>query len=239
MIYLFSDFSLNGPYVGQLKSALYEHAHQIIVVDLMHDAPVFNSKASAHILAASLTSVSKDGIVLAIVDPGVGSDRKGVAVRADARWYVGPDNGLFDVVAARAHAVKWYEITYQNPNASHSFHGRDIFAPVAAMLCNEAPLEHYLKPIEKEKLNDKDLLEIIYIDRFGNLMTGVRASTFDDSKKLWFADKEISRAKTFSDVAQGDVFYYENSQGLLEIAINSGDAKKHFKAAIGDSVGLR
>jgi len=239
MIYLFSDFSTNGPYVGQLKSVLYEQTHNAAVIDLMHDAPIFNSQAASHLLAASLLSVARDSIVLAIVDPGVGSKRKGVAIRADSRWYVGPDNGLFDVVAARAHSSTWYEITYQNKHASNSFHGRDIFAPVTAMLCNETPHEQYLKPLERESNGGDDLMEIIYVDAFGNLMSGIRASSFDDKQSLWFGDVEIKSASTFSDVNKGDVFCYENSQGLLEIAINQGSAKAHFNASIGDKVGIR
>ena len=240
VIYLFSDFSLNGPYVGQLKSVLYEQATNANVIDLMHDAPAFNSKASAHLLAASMLSVSRDSIVLAVVDPGVGSERKGVAVRVDSRWYVGPDNGLLDVVAARAHSAKWYEITYHNPDASSSFHGRDIFAPVAAMLSNEVDLAQYLRPITKIYSDkDNDLSEIIYIDRFGNLMSGVRASSFKSTEKIWFRDVEIPRANTFSDVPEGSAFFYENSQGLFEIAINSGNAKDYFDAAIGESIGVR
>ncbi len=240
LIYLFSDFGLNGPYVGQLKSALYDKAPSAVVIDLMHDAPVFNSKASAHLLAAALLSVTLDSIVLAVVDPGVGSDRKGIVLRADSRWYVGPDNGLFDVVAARARAAQWYEIIYQNPDASYSFHGRDIFAPVAAMLHNEVAIEEYLAPLDREKdASTQELAEIIYIDRFGNLMSGLRSKNVDGDKKIWFNDVQIHRANTFSDVSPGEAFYYENSQGLLEIAINSGSAKEYFGAAIGDVIGLR
>jgi len=240
MIYLFSDFGFNGPYVGQIKSALFEQAPKAVVIDLMHDAPVFNSKASAYLLAASVIAVSRDSIVLGVVDPGVGSSRKGIALRADSRWYVGPDNGLFDVVAQRAHAAQWYEITYNNPEASHSFHGRDIFAPVAAMLSNEVELNLFLEPVEKTQTQTiNDLAEIIYIDNFGNLMTGIRASGFESEKKIWFGGVEINRANTFSDVDEGAAFYYENSQGLLEIAINSGSAKTYFDAAIGDTIGFR
>lgn len=239
MIYLFSDFSLNGPYVGQIKSVLYDHAPKSVVIDLMHDAPAFDSRASAHLLAALMLSVSRDSIVLGVVDPGVGSERKGVALRADSRWFVGPDNGLFDVIAARAHAAQWYEIVYENPDASFSFHGRDIFAPVASMLAKEIVFDTYLKPFEKKCLQaEKDLAEIVYIDRFGNLMSGIRAINVDEATSLKFAGENLVRVNTFSDVSAGTVFCYENSQGLLEIAINSGSAKDYFNAAIGDKVSL-
>jgi len=240
LICLFSDFGFNGPYLGQMKSVLYQQAPKAVVIDLMHDAPAFNSKASAHLLAALVLSVPKDSIVLAVVDPGVGSSRKGVVLRADSRWYVGPDNGLFDVVAQRSHAAQWYEILYENPDASYSFHGRDIFAPVAAMLHHEVTLDKYLRPFQKAgqyRFGD-ELAEIIYIDRFGNLMTGIRFSGFDQLMSVWFNDVNIKQANVFSDVAKGDAFYYNNSQGLLEIAINSGSANKYFDATIGDSVGV-
>jgi len=237
LIYLFTDFGFNGPYVGQIKTVLYEQAVDAKVIDLMHDAPVFNSRAAAHFLAASVLSLATKSIVLGVVDPGVGSARKGVALYADSRWYVGPDNGLFDVIASRASEFQWYEITYKNMNASCSFHGRDVFSPVAAMLHNRIELSEFLLPIKTHNQTQADdLFEVIYIDHFGNLMTGIRALNFELSKQLVIDGTNISYAHIFSDVKKGEAFYYENSQGLLEIAVNSGSAEKVFGAAIGDVI---
>ncbi len=238
MVYLFTDFGFEGPYVGQMKSILCEQVLDVVVIDLMHDAPAFNSEASAYLLAAVAAFLPRNSILMGVVDPGVGSARKSVALLADFRWYVGPDNGLFDVVASRACEMKWYEIVYQNSDASSSFHGRDIYSPVVAMLSNGVALEEFLLPLERNSLLSRDdFLEIIYIDRFGNLMTGVRAT--DTVKMILFGGEKIFRANTFSDVEKGESFYYGNSQGLLEIAVSSGSAEKYFDAAIGDVISVR
>src|SRR5688500_12480417 len=102
MIFLFTDFGVTDVYVGQVKAVLQQRAPRTPVIDLLHDAPPFNVKAGAHLLAALAARVPKGGIVISVVDPGVGGPREAVAVLADGRWFVGPDNGLISVVAERA-----------------------------------------------------------------------------------------------------------------------------------------
>ena len=137
MIALFTDFGWQGPYVGQMKAVLYKHALSKPIVDLMHDAPTFNPRSSAYLLASVVSCFAKDSVFLCIVDPGVGSaERKPVIVKADDYWFVGPDNGLFNIVAKRANKLEWWDITWQPDNLSNTFHGRDLFAPVAGLLAN-------------------------------------------------------------------------------------------------------
>ena len=102
MIALFTDFGYQGPYVGQMKAVFGNSPDRISVIDLMHDAPVFNPKASAYLLAAIINYLPKETVVVAVIDPGVGSSRKALALNADGRWLVGPDNGLLEVVALHA-----------------------------------------------------------------------------------------------------------------------------------------
>lgn len=237
MIVLFTDFGWQGPYVGQMKAVLFRQAPGCNVIDLMHDAPYFNSRASAYLLASSVQSLPQDSVVIAVVDPGVGSPRRGVVLRADYRWYVGPDNGLLSIVAERAKSKHWYEIRDIFPEASASFHGRDIFAPVAARLYIEEEIEHFLSPIDPpNNIFETDVSEIIYVDHFGNLMTGIRHECLNASQQIRFKGKILAQANTFSDVKSGQSFFYKNSQGLIEIATNSGSAQLHFAAEIGDSV---
>ena len=241
MLYLFTDFGWQGPYVGQMKSKVAEVTHNSVIIDLMHDVPQFNVKAGAYLLSAVAGHLPPDCVVAAIVDPKVGSVQKGLVLRADYRWFIGPDNGLFDIVAKHANSCHWYEIIYEPEEVSPSFHGRDIFVPVATKLLSEDSHESFLKPIDQPVVQcfDKcDVNEIIYIDQFGNLMTGLRAVTLGESLSISYANQELMRANTFSDVELGQAFFYENSQGLIEIAVNNGSAQERFSAKVGDVISI-
>jgi len=237
LIALFSDFGVSGPYVGQMKAVFTGSLANVPVIDLMHDAPQFNSRSSSYLLAAITNYLPKEMIVVAVVDPGVGSPRKALALCADDRWFVGPDNGLLEVVANHAEKTFWYEINYDQSRVSASFHGRDVFAPAALKLLKKENLNSFLSPVKSRAVNNElDLQEIIYIDSYGNLMTGIRASVLSKKDKLNFKGDELTQCTTFSDVVQGQPLFYENSQGLIEIAVNSGCAKTRFNASIGDKV---
>ena len=141
MIFLFTDFGAGDIYVGQMKAVLHERAPKAPVVDLLNDAPAFNVRAGAHLLAAFAARLPKDSVTLAVVDPGVGGPREPVAVLADGRWFVGPDNGLISVAASRAAKHEVHTIEWRPEKLTASFHGRDLFAPVAAMIAIAAGLE--------------------------------------------------------------------------------------------------
>jgi S-adenosylmethionine hydrolase len=242
MLYLFTDFGYEGPYIGQMKSVLVQHLPHCQVIDLMHDVPSFNIKSGAYLLSAVSRQLPQDSVIVAVVDPKVGSKQKGVVLRADYRWFVGPDNGLFDIVADHANSCHWYDIVYQPVELSCSFHGRDIYAPVASKILLEDTSDSFLSPLLKpghlpmRQFPKSDLREIIYIDQFGSLMTGLRANMMGEKSTLNFLGQKLIRANTFSDVDIDQAFYYENSQGLIEIAVNCGSAQQYFSANIGDSV---
>src|SRR4249920_34498 len=126
-IILFTDFGADDLYVGQVEAMLDRYAPGVRVIHLLHEAPPFNVRAAAHLLAA-LARGLPGHVFLGVVDPGVGSDRGAVVLRADGSWYVGPDNGLFAVIAARAASKSVWRIAGHPPGASPSFHGRDVFA---------------------------------------------------------------------------------------------------------------
>ena len=134
MIALFTDFGLHGPYTGQMKAVLHERAPGVPVIDLFADAPVGNPKASAYLLAAYAAWFPERTVFLSVVDPGVGRARPALFLEADGRWYVGPGNGLFELVQRRALKTRAFEIDWKPARLSASFHGRDLFAPVAAIL---------------------------------------------------------------------------------------------------------
>jgi len=238
MILLFTDFGLAGPYTGQMKAVLQQRAPGLPVIDLFADAPMQNPKAAAYLLAAYSAWFPAGSVFLCVVDPGVGGERLPVMVRADGRWFVGPGNGLFEIVMRRAQAAEAWEIAWQPEKLSASFHGRDLFAPIAAMLATgEAVLS---RPIDAARLRKPDwpddLLEIVYVDHYGNAMTGARASVVPLEAQLNVSGKIIPSARTFGDRPKGAAFWYENSNGLLEIAVNQGRADQVLGVAIGTPV---
>jgi S-adenosylmethionine hydrolase len=238
MILLFTDYGAADIYVGQVKAVLAECARGIPVIDLLHEAPPFDVRAGAHLLAALSARLQAGDVVLAVVDPGVGGARDAIAVNAEGRWFVAPDNGLASVVAARANNADLFTIGWRPEALSVSFHGRDLFAPVAAMLargdCASARLEARAKL--SAALGPGDLGEIVYLDHFGNAMTGLRACNLPRTARLAVAGRHIPYARVFSAAPGGEPFWYENSIGLAEIAGNAESAVRRLELAVGQRV---
>ena len=240
-IYLFTDFGTGGPYLGQMTSALKQHAPDCSVINLMCDAPFANPKASGYLLSALSEYLPVSSLVVAVVDPGVGSNRKCLCLQVDDRWYLGPDNGLLTMIAKRYPQAQIMELDVEQfPNVSSSFHGRDIFAPAAGAIYTHSKLNR----TELSRQNmvgmdwELDLPEIIYIDGFGNAMTGLIAGHYPDVQLLSVQGQQISRHGTFSDTPHGTPLFYENSIGLLEIAVNLGNASKELELQVGDKVAI-
>ena len=234
MIFLFTDFGAGDLYVGQVKAMLHSVAPKETVIDLFHDAPAFNIRAGAHLLAALAARLPAGSVTFAVVDPGVGGPRRPVAVRAEGRWFVGPDNGLISVAAARSKRSESWRIGWRPADLSASFHGRDLFAPVAAMLAQgDGKAAKLRKSALAVHFGAHDLPEVIYVDHFGNLITGLRAGALPMNRRLLVNGRGISYARVFSEVKEGEVFWYENSLGLVEIAAHAGSAA----AALGGGAG--
>lgn len=240
MIVLFTDFGLAGPYTGQVKAVLHREAPSVPVVDLFADAPMRNPKAAAYLLAAYAPWFPPGTVFLAVVDPGVGSDRPALVVEADGRLYVGPGNGLFELVQRRAKATRVREIAWRPEQLSASFHGRDLFAPTAARLARGEAPEGAPRDPDFARRPDwpDDLAEIVYLDHYGNAMTGLRASSVPKGAALSAGGRALGQARTFSDVSPGEAFWYENANGLVEIAVNGGDAGRALQIGIGSPVAI-
>lgn len=238
-ILLFTDFGAGDLYVGQVKAVLDARAPGVRVIDLLHDAPAFDVKAAAHLLAALMSRIPSGQAVLGVVDPGVGTDRGAVALCADAHWYVGPDNGLFSVVAARAATRELWRITTVPADASPSFHGRDVFAPVAAAIATGRFPDESVAPASRleVELGADYLPEIIYVDHYGNAWTGLRAPGVAPTQRLMAAGREVPHARVFGVVPVGAAFWHANSSGLVEIAVNRGSAALELGLAVGTPVG--
>lgn len=247
MIALFTDFGVNGPYVGQMKSVLATKAPGSTVIDLMHDAPNHDIKASAYLLASLISEFPDGTVFLCVVDPGVGGERKPIVVKVGEQWFVGPDNGLFNIVMLFAESQKTIQrwiIDWAPRRLSNSFHGRDLFAPVAALLEQGDGVPGEMVAEESLTTNPNylnwpnDLKEIIYIDGFGNAMTGIRGDVLTTDQTIVVNGYRLSWARTFSDVNLDDGFWTVNSNGLVEIATNQGSAQAKFDLHIGDIISV-
>ncbi|MEF8727997.1 MAG: SAM-dependent chlorinase/fluorinase [Accumulibacter sp.] len=240
MIVLFTDFGIDDPYVGQMKAALLRAGcRDMPIVDLLHRVPDFAARAGAHLLAALHASFDRGSVFLAVVDPGVGSDRPAAVLEADGKYYVGPDNGILAVVAARARERRTWRIVWRPDRLSHSFHGRDLFAPVAARIATgDWPAAWLATSRLQHPLPADDLAEIIYVDHYGNAMTGMRAANVPPQARLRLGGQELSPARVFAEVAAGEAFWYENSIGLVEVAVNRGSAASCLFLAPGSPVTL-
>ena len=235
MIALFTDYGLHGPYLGQVHAVLHKLLPEEKIINLLADAPRNNPRASAYLLAAFSRAfgTAPGTIFFSVVDPGVGSfqDRP-VVIKADGQWYVGPDNGLFDIVCRRSSDVQCRRIDWRPETLSASFHGRDLYAPAAAMIRNnEVPGKDI--PWQDRHGWPDDLSEIVYIDHFGNCMSGVRAEILEDDRVIQVKGATITFADTFSSAPQGAAFWYRNSQSLVEIAVNGGNAAERLDLGIG------
>ncbi|MTJ83504.1 MAG: SAM-dependent chlorinase/fluorinase [Telmatospirillum sp.] len=241
MIVLFSDFGLEGPYTGQVKAVLCRHAPDVPVIDLFSDAPAQRPMEAAYLLAAYAGgSVFPTGSVfLSVVDPGVGGERPALALRVDGTWFVGPGNGLFELVQRRGRQIDSFRIPPATEGVAPSFHGRDLFAPAAARLAaGQSPGQAGLIPGDGPRFPDwpDDLPAIVYVDHYGNLMTGISATRMPQAAAVMINETILPWGRTFSDVPEGCPFCYENSNGLVEIAVNRGRADRFFGLEVGAPV---
>jgi len=240
-ICLFTDFGAGDLYVGQVEAVLDQLAPGVRVIDLLHEATPYDVEAAAHLLAALASGLAGSHVLIGVVDPGVGTDRGAVVVRADRHWYVGPDNGLFSVVAERAAARSLWRVTGTPAGASPSFHGRDVFAPIAAALARNDFPSARLTPVQDlgVQFGRGDLAEIIYIDHYGNAWTGLRANALPRDRKLVVAGRAVPYAGVFGEAQPGTAFWYANSSALVEVAVNQGSAAQALGVEIGMPVAWR
>ena len=235
-------------------------APDVEVIDITHGIPPQHVLQGALVLAGTLPYMPV-GIHVAIVDPGVGSERKPIALRGgDGRVYVGPDNGLLLVAADASgqveHAVELANEKFMLTPVSHTFHGRDIFSPVAAHLAMGVELEELGPAVEPDALVRLELPKpkvgqariratALYVDRFGNIQLNLTSSDLERigitsgtrvEVEIRFERYFAVAARTFADVRPGDIVLYEDAYRNIALAINSGDAARMFSARVGQEV---
>lgn len=237
MIFLFTDFGSDGLYLGQMEAAIRQYSPNIPVINLLSHAPTTDPVRSSYLLAALSRQLPEGSIFLSIVDPGVGGNRLPVVLQADGQWFVGPDNGLFNTVALQAKHCEWRIIDWKPAQLSTSFHGRDLFAPIAARIAMGEQDWEYRQYSGPDLSNGiADLAEVIYIDSYGNVLTGLRYTQNLAGRSLVLKGYSIPEARTFSAVAEGQAFWYQNSMNLVEIAVNRGRADEVLGCQIGQMI---
>jgi len=203
------------------------------VLDALHDAADFGIEPAAHLLAALAPEYPQRSVFLAVVDPGVGGKRDAIVVEADGRTFVGPDNGLLSILWQRARRRKCFRIAWRPRRLTSSFHGRDLFAPVAAALAKRTVPRGWLsaKRSPDVLLDAKDLARVIYIDHYGNCMTGVRAKGVPGDARVHAGGRRLRYARTFEN-ARGP-FWHDNSLELVEISAPRGSAARALRLRVG------
>jgi len=240
VITLLTDFGTADYFVGAVKGAILSVNPNVVIVDITHEIPAQDIEAGAFMLLPAYKTFPRGTIHVAVVDPGVGSSRRPIIVTANEQFFVGPDNGLFTYIYDREPAHKIFHVTadkYFRPNPSSTFHGRDIFGPIAGALSAGPPPEQFgpliydevrlsqsLEPLIAEELVHA---RIIHIDRFGNCVTNIRREAFDGKiKSLSVNGRTIETLRNFYGEADSsdELFAIWGSAGLLEISVNGGSA---------------
>jgi hypothetical protein len=248
LITFLTDYGTADSYVGEVRGVLASLAPGATVVDLTHHVSPGDVRAGHFLLSQIWPRFPAGTIHLAVVDPGVGTSRRALALNAAGQFFVGPDNGLFTSVVQAGQVVA---VLLPTPGqASATFHGRDVFAPAAAALatgtaltalgttCTDALTTLTPKPSHYE---GKSVIgEVVYVDRFGNLVTNLTAHEVPPYAVLEVEESEVGMLRTtFGDVASGTPVAYIGSGGQVEIAVRGGSAARRFGIGIGGAVRAR
>lgn len=254
IVSLLTDFGLSDPYVGEMKGRILRIAPQARFIDLTHAVPAGDIAAGAFLLSRAWSVFPPSTVHLAVVDPGVGSARPALAVRAAGHWFVGPDNGLLSIAAGAAVEEIWRldpDRVAPGKVLAATFHGRDLFAPAAARIArgdqvvdfaDPAPTMSGLEPVV-EIIGDRIVGEVLWVDHFGNAITAIG----EESLRGAGAPMEIRVGglrlgelhRTFSDVESLSPLAYVGSAGTLELAVRDGDLSERFGIHRGARVEVR
>lgn len=254
-ITLTTDFGLEDWFVGTLKGVIAAICPEAHIVDITHGIPSGDIQAGAFALASAYRFFPSGTLHVAVVDPGVGSDRPALAVETADFIFIGPDNGLLSIAVDQQKILQIRRLGNRDwmlPKVSQTFHGRDVFAPMAAHLAAGGRFSsvgrrvkslHHLslpKPFRGEQEVDGT---VIYVDRYGNAITNISNDGFLNQEKaadVFVRKKRITRVHDcYQAVAPGKPVCVPGSSGFLEIAVNQGDAASQLKLRVGSGVAVR
>ncbi|MFN8475951.1 MAG: SAM-dependent chlorinase/fluorinase [Anaerolineae bacterium] len=256
IVTLTTDFGLEDGYVAAMRGVILTLGPSLAIVDVSHAIAPQAVRQAAYVLSTAVPYYPPDTVHVVVVDPGVGSERRAMALRSAVGTFVGPDNGV--IPATLDFLGEWGDWRAVNltqrrhwraADVSATFHGRDIFAPVAAHLALGAPLDDVGEPLPdpvrlpdvKPSLTDSGWAGVvIHVDHFGNLITNIPGSgVVTGTWQAEVAGVTMPVARTFADVAVGELLAYVGSSGLVEIAVRDGSAAARLEASVEAPVKLR
>jgi S-adenosylmethionine hydrolase len=248
LITLLTDYGSADPYVAEMKGVILSGAPDATLVDVTHTIPPGDVRAAAYVLGRIWRRFPPGTIHLAVVDPGVGTGRSALALRTQGSYFIGPDNGVFTALL-RDEPVEIVALP-EPDGASPTFHGRDLFAPTAAALARGASLHTLGAPytampvrlVQAAPFYEGKMVvgEVIYIDRFGTLVTNLTTEEVPPYARLVVEDVEVGPLRrTFGDVPTGGLVAYVGSGGEVEVAVRDGSASRRLGIGVGGNVCAR
>ena len=257
IVTLTTDFGLRDPYVAEMKAVILSICPEVVIVDVSHEVAKFDVRMGAYILASAASYFSKGTIHVAVVDPGVGTARRGLIVQTNHGFLIGPDNGVLVLAAKKQGIINVREIVNTKlmlPQVSSTFHGRDMFAPAAAHLAKGVlpadfgeKVRDMVKPDFTKVKSSKNQLtcEALHVDGFGNIVTNVSGEVFALFKGGESVGVNINRrevkvkfVKTYAEAQPKEALILVGSQGFAEIAVNLGSAAEELGAKPGNKLAL-
>ncbi len=252
MITLTSDFGLKDPYVAEMKGVILTINPNATIIDITHDVEKFDIRMGAFMLASVAPYFPKGTVHLAVVDPGVGTERCAILVQTKQGFFVGPDNGILMLAAKNQGIEHTYELSnpaFMLPKRSATFHGRDIFAPAAAYLDIGAKptefgpeiTEGVMPEFTRVKREAGSLVGVIlHIDGFGNIITNISQKDMVQVKavniKLHNISLNVALGKTYAQAKPREAIALIGSHGFLEMALNQASAAEKFHAVVGEKI---
>ncbi|HUT54678.1 MAG TPA: SAM-dependent chlorinase/fluorinase [bacterium] len=251
IITLTTDFGTRDPFVGMMKGVILGIFPEARIVDLTHEIPPHDVAAAAWALKDAARFFPPGAVHVAVVDPGVGSKRRGLALSAQGHLFVGPDNGIFSAFFPPELTVELNRPELFLPQVSSTFHGRDVFAPIAARLAMGFPLTEMgtqardlvaINLPEPVRKGDTILGQVVSVDRFGNLVTNIPASMVPPGKSITVHvcnTEATGLSLCYSDAAENRVMALAGSHGRIEIALKNGSAAQALAANVGAEVEIK
>lgn len=247
VITLLTDFGTSDPYVGEMKGVLATRAPAATLIDISHTVPPGQVRTAAYLLGRAWHRFPPGTVHLVVVDPGVGTGRRALALAAHGHWFVAPDNGVLSPVLSPDH-FPW--LLPVPDGAAPTFHGRDLFAPAAAALANGTPLTELGTPLSDPPVllapptlrhEGKTIIgEVIHVDRFGNLITNLTPETVPPYAVFEVEGVVVGPVRqTYGDVSRGELLAYRGAGGEIEIAVRDGSAATRLGIGAGGKVVAR
>jgi S-adenosylmethionine hydrolase len=242
IVTLLTDFGMQDSYVAEMKGVLLTRAPEARLVDIVHDVSPGNVRAAQYLLGRTWNKFPRGTVHVAVVDPGVGTERRALAAESAGHRFLAPDNGLLSFLPEDA---RFFSLPVAR-DAAPTFHGRDVFAPAAATLVLGEPIESLgakvtrpvRTPLPAPRIAASEISgEVIYVDRYGTLVSNIPSSAVKPGARIHVGAIDVGPVRrTFADVARGALVAFGGSGGTVEIAVRDGNAALKLSAGVGAAI---